>query len=115
MDSGILSTLSFIWAFNKVKPAQVVDKLIEIVVKVLTPGRGIGEDSWLARRLRSIEQIGEKAQRELQIRDNLRQWDVEFPYLHHELIIRYMAGFLASTMILSLYNTIRYFKQRRFY
>jgi len=69
----------------------------------------------LARRLRSIEQIGEKAQRELQIRDNLRQWDVEFPYMHHELVVRYIAGFLASTAILSFYNIIRDIKQRRYH
>ena len=48
------------------------------------------------RGIRNLEQRAQRSQRELDIRSNLRQWDREFPYFHHELIIRYAAGILAS-------------------
>eukprot|EP00956_Cyclotella_meneghiniana_P015658 scaffold24111_cov87-Cyclotella_meneghiniana.AAC.2 len=54
--------IAFIYAFNKVrkkdryshsvrcfasvKPAQVVDKIVEIAVDILVPGRGAGEGNW---------------------------------------------------------------------
>ena len=38
------------------------------------------------RGLRSIQQTSERAQRELEIRSDLRRWDEEFPFMHHELI-----------------------------
>ena len=30
----------------QVKPAQIVDKLVEIAVDILVPGRGAGEGNW---------------------------------------------------------------------
>ncbi|KAL7517017.1 hypothetical protein ACHAWX_001976 [Stephanocyclus meneghinianus] len=38
--------IAFIYAFNKVKPAQIVDKLVEIAVDIMVPGRGAGEGNW---------------------------------------------------------------------
>mmetsp|Transcript_1895 Transcript_1895/g.2725 ORF Transcript_1895/g.2725 Transcript_1895/m.2725 type:complete len:116 (+) Transcript_1895:39-386(+) len=107
LDESIISFATFAWAFNKIKPAQVVDKLIEILVKVVTPGRGTGESSWWMKGIRSIGQSAEKAQREMEIRANLRQWDEEFPFMHHEMIVRYAAGFLASSVAVMIYDTIR--------
>mmetsp|Transcript_15526 Transcript_15526/g.24134 ORF Transcript_15526/g.24134 Transcript_15526/m.24134 type:complete len:119 (-) Transcript_15526:314-670(-) len=99
----IVGQIAFAFAFQKVEPAKVVDKIIEIVVDVLTPGRGAGESNWWMRTWRSLEHHHEKSSRELDIRSNLREWDSEFPYLHHELIIRYAAGFLAYSFATSLY------------
>ena len=31
---------------SQVKPAQVVDKIVEIAVDILVPGRGAGEGNW---------------------------------------------------------------------
>jgi len=43
----------------------------------------------------------------MEIRSNLAQWDEEFPFMHHELILRYAAGFAASTVALTIYDMIR--------
>lgn len=59
------------------------------------------------RGLRHIEQHAERTQRELDIRSNLREWDNEFPYAHHELIIRYAAGILASNLAVIAVSWIR--------
>jgi len=59
------------------------------------------------RGLRQIEQQAERAQHELDLRSNLRQWDDEYPFLHHELILRYAAGILASNIVSSIYHTMR--------
>jgi len=59
------------------------------------------------RGLRSLEQNAEKIDREIQIRSELRKWDNEFPYFHHEMIVRYAAGFLASSAAILLYGFIR--------
>ena len=61
---------------------------------------------------RSIEQQAEKKSRELDIRSDLRRWDEEFPFLHHELILRYAAGFLASYMTQIIYDSIKPMKRR---
>lgn len=57
--------------------------------------------------IRSIEQQAERTSRELDIRSDLRRWDEEFPWIHHELVIRYVVGGLASTTVMFLYNTLR--------
>ena len=38
------------------------------------------------RGLRRIQQSSERVQRELDIRADLRRWDEEFPFMHHELV-----------------------------
>ena len=64
------------------------------------------EYRWM-RGLRSLEQNAEKIDRELRIRSELRKWDEEFPYFHHEMVVRYAAGFLASSAAMLLYGFIR--------
>ena len=59
------------------------------------------------RGLKQIEQKAERVQWELDIRSNLRQWDEEFPFIHHELIVRYVAGILASNMVSMIFHAMR--------
>jgi hypothetical protein len=59
------------------------------------------------REWRNLEQSSAKYQRELDIRSQLRQWDEEFPWMHHELIVRYIAGLVVSGVVVSLYQSIR--------
>ncbi len=54
-----------------------------------------------------MEQKVERTQREIDIRAELRRWDDEYPYLHHELLVRYAAGFLISTIVTIIYDSIR--------
>jgi len=74
---------------------------------VLTPGKGAGENNWLMKGLRNFEMKADKTSREYDIRVNLRRWDEEFPMMHHELIIRYLAGFLSSSIVLAVYRDLR--------
>ncbi|KAL7441331.1 hypothetical protein ACHAXH_005789 [Discostella pseudostelligera] len=99
--------IAFIYAFNKIKPAVIVDKIIEAAVDVLVPGRGAGEGNWFWRNIRSLERDSDKISKELDIRADLRNWDREFPYFHHELIIRYFAGFLASAVAVAAWGQLR--------
>ncbi len=59
------------------------------------------------RNIRSLERDSDKISKELDIRAELRNWDREFPYFHHELIIRYFAGFLASAMAVAAWGHLR--------
>ena len=45
--------------------------------------------------------------KELDIRQELRNWDREFPFFHHELIVRYAAGFLASAVAVAAFGQVR--------
>ncbi len=45
----------------KIKPAVIVDKLIEAVVDVLVPGKGAGESNWFWRNLRSLERDSDRS------------------------------------------------------
>ena len=118
----------------QIKPAVIVDKLIEAVVDVLVPGKGAGESNWFWRNLRSLERDSDRSKcfstwsfsqnktfmlnfasfslrssvsKELDIRQELRNWDREFPFFHHELIVRYAAGFLASAVAVSAFGQLR--------
>ena len=55
---------------------------------------------------RSIEQKAERTSKELDIRSELRNWDEQFPMLHHELIIRYLSGACASYISSIAYDWI---------
>lgn len=46
-------------------------------------------------------------QREMDIRSDLRRWDNDYPELHHELIVRWVAGALVSVAVTSLYNALK--------
>ena len=59
------------------------------------------------RNIRSLERDSDKISKELDIRADLRNWDREFPYFHHELIIRYFAGFMASAMAVAAWGQLR--------
>ncbi|KAL3779223.1 hypothetical protein ACHAW5_009994 [Stephanodiscus triporus] len=99
--------IAFIYAFNKIKPAVIVDGIIAAVVDAVVPGRGAGESTWFWRHLRSIERDTDRISRELDMRAELRRWDDEFPYFHHELIVRYVAGFMASAAAMFAWGQIR--------
>jgi len=103
----ICGQCAFIYAFNKIKPAVIVDKLIEALVDVIVPGKGAGESNWFWRNLRSLERDSDRISKELDIRQELRNWDREFPFFHHELIVRYAAGFLASAVAVAAFGQVR--------
>lgn len=102
-----MGQVTFWYTVNKVKPAVIVDKCIEFVLDLMIPGRGAGESNWMMRGYRSLEQGAERAQREVDIRTELRQWDNEFPQIHHELIVRWICGAIASAVITSIYNSLK--------
>jgi len=106
MLGSIVSTGSFMYAFNKVRPAEIVDRIIAFTIDIITPGGGLGE-SWWMRGLRNVQRGSQRIEKEMEIRSNLAQWDEEFPFMHHELILRYAAGFLASTIALTIYDLFR--------
>lgn len=56
---------------------------------------------------RSLEQSAERKSRELEIRSDLRQWDEQYPEFHHELLVRYAAGFLASALVSTVVHAIK--------
>ena len=60
---------------------------------------------WM-RGLRKLEEHVEKTQREIDVRSDLRRWDLEFPHIHHELIVRYVAGFFASHITMLICSSI---------
>ena len=62
---------------------------------------------WIRGFVRTMEQKVERTQRELDIRAELRRWDEEFPYFHHELLIRYATGFLLSGIVSIIYDSLR--------
>ena len=67
------------------------------------------------RGLRSVQQSSQRIEREMEIRSHLANWDDEFPLLHHELLVRYVAGLLASAAALTLYDIFRASERRRRY
>ena len=54
-------------------------------------------------------------QQERNIRSKLQDWDQEFPFMHHELIVRYVAAFLASGTAVFVYDSFKglLFKKRK--
>jgi len=87
--------VAFVYAFNIIQPTIVVDKIVAAALDILVP-RGSGESNWFARHWRSLENNADRMARERDIRADLRQWDRDYPFLHHELLVRYCAGFVAS-------------------
>jgi len=112
MLANIISTGSFLYGFNMVRPAEIVDRIIAFAVDVLTPGGGVGESNWWMKGLRNVQRGSQRIEKEMEIRSSLAQWDEEFPFIHHELIVRYAAGFLASTIALTIYDLFRAQKRR---
>eukprot|EP00522_Entomoneis_paludosa_P012852 CAMPEP_0172442356 /NCGR_PEP_ID=MMETSP1065-20121228/2813_1 /TAXON_ID=265537 /ORGANISM="Amphiprora paludosa, Strain CCMP125" /LENGTH=134 /DNA_ID=CAMNT_0013192193 /DNA_START=42 /DNA_END=447 /DNA_ORIENTATION=+ len=104
MDSWVVGQLAFWYTVREVKPAEIVDRVIDFWLDLVTPGRGAGESQWWQRAMRTLEQSSERAGRELDIRTELRQWDNEHPEIHHELIVRYLCGAALSIVATALYN-----------
>lgn len=99
---------SFILAIQmKVKPGEIVDKAIEIFLDLVVPGRGASDGKWWLSPLRQIEEGADRANRELDIRSNLRRWDHDYPEIHHELLVRWIAGFAVSFCVTSIYNGLK--------
>jgi hypothetical protein len=61
---------------------------------------------WLSP-LRQLEEGADRANREMDIRSSLRQWDRDYPEIHHELIVRWIAGAVVSICITSIYNGLK--------
>ena len=68
------------------------------------PGRGAGESDWFRRNVRSFQK---KLDIRYDIRTELRNWDREFPYFPHEIIVRYAAGFVASAVAIAVWGQLR--------
>eukprot|EP00985_Skeletonema_marinoi_P019178 scaffold10899_cov108-Skeletonema_marinoi.AAC.1 len=82
-------------------------KCIVLVETDKTSRKGAGESNWFWRNLRSLERDSDRISKELDIRGELRNWDSEFPFFHHELIVRYAAGFLASAVAVAAFGQVR--------
>jgi hypothetical protein len=65
------------------------------------------------RGFRNAQRGSQRIEKEMEFRSNLAQWDEEFPFMHHELIVRYVAGFMASTVALTVYDLLRSNKKGR--
>ena len=103
----IISQISFWFTVRKVKPEQIVDQIVAFWLDITVPGRGAGENNWVMRGVRSVQQSAERTQAEIDIRSSLRQWDNDFPEIHHELIVRWGCGLLASVVVSSLYQALK--------
>jgi len=91
---------------SQIKPATIVDKVIEFWLDLVTPGRGAGGGNfWNI--VRTLENSSDRVSREMDIRSNLRSWDRDHPQIHHELIVRYVCGAVVSVIATSLYNGLR--------
>ncbi len=66
---------AFIYAFNKIKPTVIVDKIIEAVVDAVVPGQGAGESTWFWCHLESFERDGARISKELGIPLSLSRAD----------------------------------------
>lgn len=67
------------------------------------------------RGLRSVQRGSQKIEKEMELRSHLAQWDEEFPFVHHELIVRYAAGLLASSVALAAYDMLKGDSRRKRY
>ena len=61
----------------------------------------------LQRAYRTIDQTRTRTTRELDIRRDLRNWDNQYPEIHHELIVRWVVGALVSVTVTSFYNSFK--------
>jgi hypothetical protein len=53
MDAWVVGQISFWYTVRKVKPAAIVDKVVEIFLDIVVPGRGAGENNWYVGNFRS--------------------------------------------------------------
>mmetsp|Transcript_22694 Transcript_22694/g.25831 ORF Transcript_22694/g.25831 Transcript_22694/m.25831 type:complete len:113 (+) Transcript_22694:71-409(+) len=107
MDALLLGSAAFSYVFYKINPTELVDKVVKFAANALVPGRGAGQNNWFMQNWRALEQSAEKSSREMEIRAELRRWDQQFPELHHELIVRGIAGLVASSIVSSVISMVR--------
>mmetsp|Transcript_36426 Transcript_36426/g.55986 ORF Transcript_36426/g.55986 Transcript_36426/m.55986 type:complete len:123 (+) Transcript_36426:172-540(+) len=106
-DRWVVGQLAFVYTFHKIEPAKIVDKIVDSLVEVMVPGRGTGSSNWFMKGLRSLEQSAERTSREMDLRNELRKWDEDYPLVHHELIVRYVCAFAASTLAVTVLDILR--------
>lgn len=87
-------------------PTKIVDNLIAIWLDLTIPGGGVGERSFWMSGWRMLQQTERRASKEMEIRNDLYRWDCENPQCHHELIVRYLCGALASLVCTCVYNEL---------
>jgi|UPI000581B62B hypothetical protein len=104
MDTWVVQQVSFWFTVYEIKPGLIVDRAIAFGLDVFTPGRGAGASAWWMRGWRAVEQSAERTSREMDWRRTLRDWDHRHPQIHHELILRYVCGAVASLAATALYN-----------
>jgi hypothetical protein len=107
MDNWIVSQVSFWFTVRKVKPAPIVDQCIYFFLDIVVPGRGTGENNWIMRGVRSVQVGTERAQKEIDIRSSLRDWDSQFPEIHHEMLVRWVCGAIASAVVTGVYQNMK--------
>lgn len=74
----------------------------------MVPKGGTEENSsWWRQQYQNLSQNAARQQKELEIRDEIRKWDEEIPWLHVDVIVRCAAGVLARGLVLSLYQSLR--------
>jgi len=56
---------------------------------------------------RSLERTADRASREIDIRSDLRNWDTQYSFMHHELVVRYAAGLITSSIAMTALRWIR--------
>ncbi|CAB9513062.1 expressed unknown protein [Seminavis robusta] len=108
MDTFLIGQVAFWWAQYSIKPAVIVDKLIEIAVDILVPPRQTNQNSgsahgWFMSRWNSLDRAAEKTQRELEIRNDLRRWDRDNPEMRHEIIVRTIVSGMVSVIATNVY------------
>jgi CRISPR/Cas system-associated exonuclease Cas4 (RecB family) len=54
-------------------------------------------------RWHAVDRIAEKTQREMEIRNDLRQWDRDNPEMRHELIVRTIVSGMISVIATNVY------------
>ena len=59
------------------------------------------------RGVKKFEWKAERTSREFDIRSDLKNWDVQYPFLRHELIVRYAEGLLASSIAMTIISWVK--------
>jgi len=113
MDNWIVQQVSFWVTVHRTNPANIVDWCINFYLDITVPGRGLGENNWIMRGVRCVQQSAERTQAEIDIRNSLRRWDNEFPEIHHEILVRWAVGALVSVCASSVYQSLKQSRDRR--
>jgi len=105
---------------SQVKPAKIVDKIIDIAVDLVVPSKPdsgsqnsgnnnnqsnpIGYlSNLISSSVNTLDRSLEKQDRALRIRNNLRKWDRDNPELRHEMIVRTLVSGIFSILVTNIY------------